>query len=165
MNQPVSRSIGLLASAALLGLLALPAHAAEDAARGIAAANRSFELAVQRGDSNAIAALYTADGQVLPAQHEVISGTQAIAAFWQSVFDSGIKGATLLTVELESHGNTAHEVGSYQLRDSGGKLADHGKYIVIWKKQGGDWKLHRDIWTTSAKPSAPAPSAAGAGPR
>jgi ketosteroid isomerase-like protein len=30
-----------------------------------------------------------------------------------------------------------------------GSVADAGKYIVIWKKDGGTWKLHRDIWTTS----------------
>jgi ketosteroid isomerase-like protein len=30
-----------------------------------------------------------------------------------------------------------------------GKVADRGKYVVIWKRVGGEWKLHRDIWTTS----------------
>jgi ketosteroid isomerase-like protein len=29
---------------------------------------------------------------------------------------------------------------------------DSGKYVVIWKREDGAWKLHRDIWTTSASP-------------
>jgi ketosteroid isomerase-like protein len=31
---------------------------------------------------------------------------------------------------------------------------DRGKYIVVWKDEGGKWKLHRDIWNSSL----PAPS-------
>jgi ketosteroid isomerase-like protein len=26
---------------------------------------------------------------------------------------------------------------------------DQGKYIVIWKQDGGQWKLHRDIFNSS----------------
>ena len=35
--------------------------------------------------------------------------------------------------------------------------ADSGKYLVVWKNDGGSWKLHRDIWTTS-QPAAAAPA-------
>ena len=27
-----------------------------------------------------------------------------------------------------------------------------GKFIVIWKEQGGQWKLHRDIFNSSIPP-------------
>jgi ketosteroid isomerase-like protein len=30
-----------------------------------------------------------------------------------------------------------------------GKTADRGKYIVVWKRDGGQWRLHRDSWNTS----------------
>jgi hypothetical protein len=26
---------------------------------------------------------------------------------------------------------------------------DDGKYLVIWKRDQGKWRLHRDIWTTN----------------
>jgi ketosteroid isomerase-like protein len=26
-----------------------------------------------------------------------------------------------------------------------GTIADKGKYIVVWKKEDGKWKLHRDL--------------------
>ena len=102
-----------------------------------------------------MAALYTPGGQLLPVQNDFVTGTQAIAEFWQGAFDAGIKGAALETVEMESHGNTAHEVGTYRLLDADGKALDHGKYLVIWKKEGSSWKLHRDIWTTSIAPKQP----------
>ena len=49
-------------------------------------------------------------------------------------------------------GDTANEVGKLELRDAEGKVLDRAKYVVIWKKEGGSWKLHRDIWTTSVVP-------------
>ena len=123
-----------------------------DLRQGIEAANRKFEAAVSRGDGPGTAALYTVSGQLLPAQSDLVSGTQAIGQFWQAAFNSGIKGLSLRTVEVEGHGNTAHEVGTYELRGGDGKVLDHGKYVVIWRKEGASWKLHRDIWTTSVLP-------------
>jgi ketosteroid isomerase-like protein len=110
---------------------------------------------VSRGDGAAVAALYTSDGRLLPVQNDFVTGKEAIKVFWQAAFDAGIKGASLETVEFESHGNSAHEVGKYKLLDADGKVLDHGKFIVIWKKDGETWKLHRDIWTTSVAPKQP----------
>ncbi len=100
-----------------------------------------------------VAALYTTDAQLLPSQSDFVRGTQAIGQFWQAVFDSGVKGVSLTTVEVESCGNTAHEVGKVELRGADGKILDQAKYVVVWKKDGGSWKLHRDIWTTSVVPA------------
>lgn len=27
-------------------------------------------------------------------------------------------------------------------------MTDVGKYVVVWKDEGGVWKLHVDIWNT-----------------
>ncbi len=138
------------ASIALLG--ASPALAQDDVRSAIDAANRMWEAAASRSDGPGVAALYTDNGQLLPAQSDFVTGTEAIGQFWQAVFDSGVKGVSLVTVEIESHGDTAYEVGKLEIRGAGGKVLDHGKYVVIWKKEGTSWKLHRDIWTTSVVP-------------
>jgi ketosteroid isomerase-like protein len=56
---------------------------------------------------------------------------------------------TLTTVEVQGCGDTAWEVGRYTVPGEGGKVLDTGDYVVIWKREGGEWKLHRDIWTTN----------------
>lgn len=129
--------------------VALASAAFGDVRAEIEAANRQFEEAAAKGDGKAIAALYTSSGQALPAGGDVVSGTEAIGKFWQGVLDSGVKGVRLKTLEVESMGDSAHEVGQYELLDAAGKTLDRGKYVVIWKKDGGRFKLHRDIWTTS----------------
>jgi ketosteroid isomerase-like protein len=63
--------------------------------------------------------------------------------------DMGIKTAKLETIELEGQGDAALEVGKYTLSGEGGMVIDSGKFIVVWKKQGGKLKLHRDIWNSS----------------
>ena len=120
----------------------------------IESANAQFVSAFKRGDATGIANLYTAEAQLLPANSDFVRGTAAIRTFWQSVIDTGLKGASLDTIELEAHGDTVIEIGRYRLLAAGDAVADQGKYIVVWKHDTGKWKLHRDIWTTSQPPPA-----------
>lgn len=115
----------------------------------ILACNKNFMDAFGKGDAGGVAALYTGGAQLLPPYSDVVAGRDAIRAFWQGAMDLGLKAATLDTVEVEGFGNAAVEVGSYTLRAEGGQVADAGKYVVVWKTEGGVWKLHRDIWNTS----------------
>lgn len=154
MGKRFRHVVGPLLGLALAFSLTVPARA-EDVRAAIEAGNKLFQDAAARGDGAALAALYTADGKLLPANSDFVAGTAAIQKFWQGVLESGIRGATLTTVEVEGHGTVAHEVGQYELRDQAGKVLDKGKYVVIWKKVGAQWKLHRDIWTTSLPPARP----------
>ena len=115
----------------------------------IAAANENFMATFKRGDASGIAALYTEDGQVLPPNSNFVTGKQAIQTFWQALMDMGIKEAKLEIVEVEGHGDTAIEVSKFTLQGEGGQVLNKGKYIVIWKQEGGQWKLHRDIFNSS----------------
>jgi ketosteroid isomerase-like protein len=136
----------------LASCLVQPAYA--DALRpAIEAANAQFSAAAAKGDGAALAALYATDGQVLPAGSDVIRGTYAIQKFWQGALDSGISGVGLKTLEVFAHGSTATEVGQYELRDKAGKVLDHGKYIVVWRHEGGKWKLLRDMFSTNGPPA------------
>ncbi len=115
----------------------------------ISAANKRFMGAFERGDGAGVATLYTENGQLLPPNTDIVSGRQGIQAFWQGAIDMGIKAAKLETTELEGHGDTAIEVGKYTLSGEGDQVIDSGKYVVIWKQEGAQWRLHRDIWASS----------------
>jgi len=115
----------------------------------ITAANEEFMNVFSQGDAAGIASLYTEDGQLLPPNSDLISGKPGIQAFWQGGMDMGLKSATLEIVEVEAHGDTAIEVSKYTLQGDGGQVLDRGKYIVIWKREHGQWRLHRDIFNSS----------------
>jgi uncharacterized protein (TIGR02246 family) len=115
----------------------------------IEAANAQFAADFAKGDATAVASHYAETGQVFPPNGDVVRGREAIARFWKGVMDAGIKGVKLVTVDVEMHRNVAVEVGTYVLTGEGGKTLDNGKYLVVWKREGRQWRLHRDIWNTS----------------
>ena len=107
-----------------------------------------FAAAFARGDAAAVAGFYTGDGMLLPPGFDMVQGARDIAAFWQEAMDMGIKNLTLDLLELEQFGGTAFEISNYTMTGAGGEVMDQGKGVVIWKKQDGRWKLHRDIWNS-----------------
>lgn len=117
--------------------------------QAISAVNRQFEAAFDQGDAAGVAGVYTASGQILPPNLEPMDGKDAIRAFWQGAMDMGITAAKLETIELEVLGETAIEVGRGTLYVDGGQVADVASYIVIWKKEEGNWRWHRDIWNSN----------------
>jgi uncharacterized protein (TIGR02246 family) len=121
----------------------------------IAAANAEFMAAVARGDSGAVARLYAPGAQVMPPNGELAQGPEAIGALVQRLLDAGVKEAALESAEVEVRGDLAFETGRYTLRGEGGADIDNGKYVVIWKQEGADWRLYRDIWNSS-RPAIPA---------
>jgi uncharacterized protein (TIGR02246 family) len=129
-----------------------PAAFAGGVKSAIEAANAQFSAAAAKGDGAALAALYSPDGQVMPAGSDPIRGAEAIQRFWQGALDSGVAAIGLKTVEVFGHGPTATEVGEYELRDKAGKVLDHGKYIVVWQYANGKWKLLRDMFSTNVPP-------------
>jgi ketosteroid isomerase-like protein len=116
----------------------------------ILATQQRFLEFFARGDFAGIASCYTEDAQMLVANMEPIRGRAAI----QSVFKfTAVPGHRLefRTHELEVAGDTAAEVGSYTRVCADGSTFDRGKYMVIWKRVDGEWKLHRDMFSTSLK--------------
>ncbi len=115
----------------------------------IAAANEKFMAVFSRGDTAGLATLYTENGQLMPTNSDFVTGREAIQKFWQASIDRGVKAVKLETIEVDGYGDTAIEVGMYTILGEGGRVFDNGKYIVIWKQEDGEWKLHRDIFNSS----------------
>jgi uncharacterized protein (TIGR02246 family) len=143
----------VLSAVACLLISTVALAAQNDARAAIEAANKQFIAALAKGDAAALAGMYTVSAIAFPPNAEPMKGRAAIEKMWQGVVAGGIKGATLTTSDVETHGDTAYEVGSYEMKVDGGKVVDRGKYIVIWKREQGQWKLHRDIWNTSMPPA------------
>jgi uncharacterized protein (TIGR02246 family) len=153
MNNMKIKGLNRLCAVVFLACIGLiPAAYADGVRAKVKAANAQFSAAAAKGDGAGLAALYSADGQVMPAGSDPIRGAEAIQKFWQGALDSGIAGIGLKTIEIYGHGPTATEVGEYELRDKAGKVLDHGKYIVVWQQADGNWKLLRDMFSTNVPP-------------
>jgi ketosteroid isomerase-like protein len=109
-----------------------------------------FVAAFNVGDGATVASFYSEDAALFPPGGERIDGRSAIQTFWQGAIDSGMKIDDLHAVEVDSGGNISGEVGVFILSVPGdsGVTKIPGNYIVIWKRSGHTWQLHRDIWNT-----------------
>jgi len=151
-----ARTLSAVTAAAIVLILSSGTIAArQDVRAAIDAANKQFAAAFAKGDAAALAAMYSATGQAFPPNGDVVRGAAALQKLWQDAMASGVKELVLTTTETEGHGDTAIEVGSYRMDAAAGKTVDRGKYVVIWKRENGQWKVHRDIWNTSM-PAPPA---------
>lgn len=150
----------LLAGVALAGCGARPRPADPEARQAIEAAVSRYVAASNRGDAEALTALYAEDAVLLPPDHEPIRGRQAIGDFWRQGTDEGLE-VTTLTVEVD--GGLGYLVGRYHLPATEEEPADSGKYVMCLKRQhDGSWKLTADIWNRSgdddADDATPSPS-------
>lgn len=155
----VSRTIASWVLVAVISSAAYVASAAPDAGvrearAAIEAANARFSEAFARGDASALAAMYTPDAIAFPPGSEMVRGNEAIASFWKTSRDGGVRSATLTTIDVGRSGDVAYEVGTVSLEvQAEGKepTTATAKYVVVWKRQpDGSWKLHRDIWNDLA---------------
>lgn len=147
----MKRNAALLAGCALL--IALPSFA-QSLTKDIEAANARFEQEFAKGDASALARMYTENATVLPPESDLVTGRDAIQAFWQGAIQSGVKNLRLKTVQVDELGTAAaKEIGRFSLdapapQDQMMKV--EGKYVVVWRKVGAEWKLDADIWNTNA---------------
>ena len=125
-----------------------------EAAQEIAAATRRFLALFAANDIAGLAACYTEDAQMMPANMAPVRGHVGIASVFKF---TAVRGHTLefRTEELEVHGATAIELGAYVRRQAGGAAVDQGRYFVVWKRAGGEWRIHRDMFSTSLPRTAP----------
>ncbi|MGH8209848.1 MAG: YybH family protein [Steroidobacteraceae bacterium] len=104
-----------------------------------------------RGDAVRAAANYANDAQILPPGHLAIEGKHAITAFFKSNIDKYLSLGNY-TAWSAVRGDLAIEQGVYNVRNVRvGENVESGKYIRVWKKVDGTWKLYRDIFSPDSE--------------
>jgi uncharacterized protein (TIGR02246 family) len=134
--------------AAALVVTVAAQKAAPDARSAVEAAGKTFSQAASAGDTAKIAALYAEDAQAFPPNAPRVDGRAAIQKMWADALATGIKKIEIKTGEVQETGDTAYEVGTYVISGEADAHLDHGKYVVVWKRQGGQWLMFRDIWNS-----------------
>ena len=137
-------------ASALAGCTAEKKESAAEVRTAIEAVNRQFMDAFSRGDATRISTLYAEDAQLYPPGNPPVSGRAEIEKLWRGVLALPVKEMRLETAEVQPFGDDATEVGRYTLVSNDSRELDAGKYIVLWKRGAGGWKLHRDIWNSNA---------------
>ena len=123
-----------------------------DAWKFIDGANRELARNLENGNAAAIANGYTVDARLLPPNADLLTGRQAVEAFWQGAVDAKMT-LTLVAKKVQEAGDYAIETGEFNsaVPGPGGEpIRDSGKYVVVWRRTGETWKMDIDIWNSNS---------------
>jgi len=120
----------------------------DNAKKEIDEANRDFVNLFNRGDSISLANMFTVDGKSMEPNEPAFIGRNQIQTHYSLVMKAGANKLGLLTTGLWGDENMLAEEGEFTFMDKDDKLLDKGKYIVLWKKEDGMWKLFRDCYNS-----------------
>ena len=136
--------------------LAATPSLAQSVADEIAQANQHFVQAINTGDVTLLPRVYTDHGLILPPNHEIVAGREAIEQYWRTVTGAGLRILSLRSVRIDELApDAASEVGRFTIETTellGRTEAMHGKYVVVWRKSGGAWRHDSEIWNFSDPP-------------
>lgn len=122
----------------------------EDKAAIIEASNR-FSKAFMAKDVDGMVDVYATDAKIFPHNLEILSGTD-LRNYWTPRNDSSSTIHHKITSEyIKFFGDHAHDYGYYEgkTKSEDGTISNwRGKYLIIWKKENGDWKMYLDMWNS-----------------
>lgn len=108
--------------------------------------------AIKAKDAQACAAFYADDGRIMPQNAPAAQGAEAIAEVWKGFFQLKEFALTFepTRISVAQAGDVAYDIGTYSLAfdSEQGPVRDRGKYVVVWRKVRGNWKVAADIFNS-----------------
>ena len=119
----------------------------------MASTNEIFNIEVfGKRNMAALDDIYTSDARILPPGAPMVSGREAIKAFWGNAIESlKATSAVLESVDVMPAGDGVVEIGRATLTAApqGSAMQMEAKYVVYWRQEDGRWKWHVDIWNAN----------------
>lgn len=110
-----------------------------------------FSQQVMAGNDANIAACYTEDAKIFPRNQDIISGKDDIQRYWAPREGYQTSHHKVTPSEIKIMGDEAYDYGYYEgttKSPDGSERSWRGKYIIVWKKIAGEWKIYLDIWNS-----------------
>lgn len=110
---------------------------------------KSFSGYYTSGDYDALANAYCKEGVILPPGADIVKGREAIKKRWVLPDSVKVPYHKITPTEIKIIGEYAYDVGYYEgttIRKDKSEVSFKGKYLIVWKKEDGDWKIYADAW-------------------
>lgn len=138
-----------------LAIQAYPQSAArlEEAKKAIAESNSIYFQAFVKGDPALFVNRYAEDCCIMPPDSPALCGRQAALEFFRLAYDQiKLRNGKFITTQIYGAGEDyVVEEGLWQSFDANNVMFDDGKFLVLWKKTAGGWKMFRDSFSSNRK--------------
>lgn len=121
----------------------------EDERSKVMQAIRAFSQAYMDLDYDAIVNAYTVDGKIFPNNLKILQKKEDILKYWTVGEGTKILHHKIMPEEITVLGDHAYDYGYYEGKTQlkNGDVSEwQGKYVIVWKKVGEEWKMYLDIW-------------------
>jgi uncharacterized protein (TIGR02246 family) len=124
---------------------------------GIALVRDAYTAAVNAGDGQAVAALYTEDAVLMPSDGVALRGRAEIAEYFSRTFDlrDTTHAVTIECVKAESEDRFASETGRFeetQTTAAGTVTRVPGVYVIVYSREAdGTWRVAMEVRTRGGR--------------
>lgn len=121
----------------------------------------SWLKAAQARDAAGEAAIFASDGVAYREHVDPLVGPAAFQTWDTKLYADNPRQTTNWTTEsiqIADSGELAIQTGQYHVTGIGanGDREDTGRFVTVWKKVGGEWKVAHDIGSTTMPEVPPA---------
>ena len=125
---------------------------AEKAKKEIVVQNKIFSDALAKSDSVTVASIYTQDAKIFNHAVPTTNGHAEVISYYGEIIRAGITKFNYTTVGVwGSDNNLVVEEGALTFSFPDGKVAVKGRYMIVWKRDGGKLKIFRDSFSADGK--------------
>ena len=103
---------------------------------------RKYEGHLLNGDSIALGNMYMQDAEIIPST----VGRENITKVFGSMIRDSITGSSFTTTNLWGNNQLLVEEGTGTWSHQNGEIVGRGRYLLVWQKDNGEWKILRDTW-------------------
>ena len=114
---------------------------------------RAYETALNANDIDTILGIYGSEPVFMPQNAPAMVGRAAVRAAYEQVFANIKLDVRFTTHEIEIHGDTAwartSSAGRTRILAAGAVVEEGNNELFVFKREGGDWKIHRYLFATN----------------
>lgn len=111
---------------------------------------KKFSEYVMNSDYKMIGESYTKGAKIFPNKSEILQG-EDLVNYWKLPEGLSIIHHKIFQEEIKVVEDTAYDYGYYEGKTKNAKGEESswkGKYVIVWKKVDGEWKMYLDIWNS-----------------
>ena len=105
---------------------------------------------VQAGDVDWVIDHFASNGKQFPPGSGVVEGEANLREWWNGL--GRTEGFELTFAPTEAHVSASNDMayvhGTATIKTPDGNTQD-AKYVIVWVKEGGEWKIAADIFNTN----------------
>jgi uncharacterized protein (TIGR02246 family) len=119
---------------------------------------KAYEKALNTSDTQAAMALYGSDPIFIPEFSTALIGRDAVKAGYDKVFDTITLNVVFTIHEIVEIADLAYgrtsSAGQTRIHASGKMVKEGNNELFIFRKENGQWKIHRYLFAATNPPAA-----------